>query len=218
MRKIGLFFFDSHFQLQKLPNIFFPAYIVDNTNQITNIDSKDKKDENIFKNNIDNLFSSFIETDLARINRDDFDLQPKIIFKPYINEFPIHIYYKKEEKKWVCETIIQDEFKVYAHSIVLAEVKNSVPEKLLNIDDNDLLNKKDIQRSLYFVLYKLVKKIDYYYDFIKYEYLDNSQEIDKYVFQLFLVYDNKPISQMNNYIKACFDNFIKKDFIKYNFI
>ena len=212
------FFFDSHFQLQKLPNIFFPAYIVDNTNQITNIDSKDKKDENILKNNIDNLFSSFIETDLARINRDDFDLQPKIIFKPYINEFPIHIYYKKEEKKWVCETIIQDEFKVYAHSIVLAEVKNSVPEKLLNIDDNDLLNKKDIQRSLYFVLYKLVKKIDYYYDFIKYEYLNNSQEIDKYVFQLFLVYDNKPISQMNNYIKTCFDNFIKKDFIKYNFI
>ena len=211
------FFFDSHFKLKKLPIIFFPANIVNNIYQTSNFSFKEKKDENILLN-IDNLFNSFIETDLARINCDNFDLQPTIIFKPYINEFPIHIYYKEKEKKWVCETIMQNEFKVYAHSIVLAEVKNSIPEKILNIDDKDLIYKKDIQRSLYFVLYKLVKKIDYYHDFVKYEYLKNIQDINQYKFQLFLVYDNKPISQMNNYILTCFDNFIKKDYIKYNFI
>ena len=63
-----------------------------------------------------------------------------------------------------------------------------------------------------------MKKIDYYLDFVKYEILDDSEKIKNYKFQLFLIYNNKPISEMNTFIKSCFDNFIKYKYIKNEFI
>ena len=63
-----------------------------------------------------------------------------------------------------------------------------------------------------------MKKIDYYLDFVKYEILDDSENIKNYKLQLFLIYNNKPISEMNTFIKTCFDNFIKYKYIKNEFI
>ena len=212
------YFFDFHFQLPKLPNLFFPARIkMNNGDNMDNFNLKSNKDEIIFKNYVDNVFNSFIETDISRINCEDYDIEPNIFFKPYINEFPIHVHKKKEANEWIAEIINKKEFKVYANSIILAEIKNSILEKVLNIDDNDLINKKDIQRSLYFVIFKLIKKIEYYYEFVKYEYLTNSKQINSYKFQLFLIYDNKPITQMNEHIRTCLNNIIKKNHIKYEF-
>ena len=75
-----------------------------------------------------------------------------------------------------------------------------------------------MQRALYFVLYKLIKKIDYYSQLVKFEILKDSEDIKNYKFQLFLIYNNKPISQMNTFIISCLKNLINNGYIKNNFI
>ena len=97
---------------------------------------------------MNSIFNIFIETDIARINCGEFDLNPNIFYRPYINEFPIHVYFKKETNKWIYEIINEEQFKVYAHSIVLAEIKTTVPNKVLDIKDDALVIKIDIQRAL----------------------------------------------------------------------
>ena len=225
------FFFDSYFNLQKLPNIFFPiSTIFDSKYQKKNkkknkaedksksIDESNKKEDKItFEKYVDSIFNSFIETDLARINKNNIDIQPEFIFKPFINEPPIHVY-RDKKGKFICEVNKSNELKIHASSIILGEVKNSVPEKVLNIKKDEEIDVKNIQRSLYFVLYKLIKKIDYYLNFVKYEILDNSEKIKNYKFQLFLVYNNKPISKMNTFIKSCLENLISNGYINNEFI
>ena len=212
------YFFDSHFELTKLPNIFFPVRTMNDSIKNTgNIYPKSNKEEIKFSDYIDNLFKAFIETDVARINPTNSDIEPNIFFKPYINECPFHIYENEETKEWKCDIIEKNEFKVYKHSIILAEIKNFIPDKVLNIDDFTIINKIEVQKTLYFVLYKLIKKIDYYDKYVKYEYFTNSNEISKYNFQLFLICYNKPINQLNGYIKKCFDNLIKNNHIKHGF-
>ena len=225
------FFFDSYFNLQKLPNIFFPiSTIFDSKYQkkikkknkaedkSKSIDESNKKEDKItFEKYVDSIFNSFIETDLARINKNNIDIQPEFIFKPFINEPPIHVY-RDKYGKFICEVNKSNELKIHASSIILGEVKNSVPEKVLNIKKDEEIDVKNIQRSLYFVLYKLIKKIDYYLNFVKYEILDNSEKIKNYKFQLFLVYNNKPISKMNTFIKSCLENLISNGYINNEFI
>ena len=216
------YFFDYNFELPKLPNLFFP------TNTELNKMNKeciiDEKDEIIFKNYIDNLFNDFINIDVARINDSHSLIQPNIVFQPYIKEHSIHVYKKKQKNEWICELMDKGEFKVFSHSIVLSEILNFIPDKVLNIDDNDLINKIDIEKSLYFVLYKFIKKLEYYYDYIKYEYLNDKEKINEYIFQLFLIFNNDNDryninnNKMNDYILICFDNLIKKNLIKYEFI
>ena len=68
------------------------------------------------------------------------------------------------------------------------------------------------------IIIKLIKKIDYYLNYVKYEILDDSEKINNYKVQLFLIYNNKPISKMNTFIKSCLDNFISYNYIKNEFI
>ena len=77
--------------------------------------------------------------------------------------------------------------------------------------------KKNIQRSLYFVILKLIKKIDYYIDLIKNEFLNDSDQISSYQFQLFLIYNNKPILDINSSIKICIENLIRNNLITHEF-
>ena len=215
-----IFFFDYYFDLQKLPNIFFPiSTILDNKyhhkNKKKNKFNNDLK--NTFENYVGNIFNSFIEIDLARINMNNFDIQPEFFFKPFINEPPIHVY-KDNNNKYICEINKNNEFKIHANTIILGEVKQSVPEKVLDIKKEEEIDPKNIQRTLFFVLFKLIKKIDYYLNYVKYEILDDSEKINNYKVQLFLIYNNKPISKMNTFIKSCLDNFISYNYIKNEFI
>lgn len=226
------FFFDSNFDLPNLPNIFFPVVttldsiylkkisLKSNNNLISNIlSTKNTNNEITFKKYINDLFNSYIETDFAKINMNDSDIQPEFIFKPFINEPPILVYEDTNNvNKWTSQIKSSNEFKIYNNSIILGEVKNTVPDKILNIENEKKIDPKNIQRALYFVLYKLIKKIDYYLNFVKYEVLDNSEDIKKFKIQLFLIYNNKPISEMNVYIKQCLDNLIKNGYIHNNFI
>ena len=204
------FFFDSYFSLTKLPNYLFPAKLFPvNTSEI--------KETEIFKDYIENLFNTFIETDIARLNKRDSDIKPKIFFKPYINNNSFYVYYQKQNRQWNYRIITCEEFIIYKNSIVLCEIKHSIPEKILNIEENDLINKKDIQRALYFVILKLIKKIDFYIDLIKYEFLNDAEQITSYSIQLFLIYNNKPIYDINSSIQKCIQNLILHNLIKHNF-
>ena len=141
----------------------------------------------------------------------------KYYIKPYINNNSFYVYYQKQNRQWNYRIITCEEFIIYKNSIVLCEIKHSIPEKILNIEENDLINKKDIQRALYFVILKLIKKIDFYIDLIKYEFLNDAEQITSYSIQLFLIYNNKPIYDINSSIQKCIQNLILHNLIKHNF-
>ena len=204
------FFFDSYFSLENLPNIFFPVrypYI------FSNFETCDKL---TFKQYIDETPIPFIETDIARINRSNIDICPNFVYKPFIEECPI-IVYQNEKNEWISEITKINQFKVNANSIVLIDINNSIPEKITDIPDDTIINKKEVQRALYFVIYKLIKKIDFYLPYVKYELLNNNENINNFKFQLFLSYNNKPTYNMNKYIDECLKNLIKAGRIKHNF-
>ena len=165
------------------------------------------------------MLKFYIKTDFAKINEDDSDIQPEFIFKPFINEPPIIVDKDaNNDNNWSSNINSSNEFKIYGKSIILGEIKNTVPDKILNIENGEIINPKECKRALYIVLYKLINKIDYYLNFVKYEILDKKEDIEKYKIQLFLIYNNKPISQMNTYIKTCLDNLIKNGQIHNKFI
>ena len=218
------FFFDYYFNLKKLANIFLPLYTkLDNKYSIelnepnsNKFDNKTtEKEEITFKYYIDNYNPSFIEVDFARINNSNYYIEPNFIYKPFINEPAIIVY--KKNNIWKSKIKYTNEFKIYLKSIVLGEIKNSVPEKITIINNDDIID-KNILRSLYFVLYNLIRKINYYIQYVKYEVLNDDNEIKNYQIQLFLIYNNKPINNMNFYIKECIDNLIKKNYINNDFI
>ena len=218
------FFFDYYFNLKKLANIFLPLYTkLDNKYSIelnepnsNKFDNKTtEKEEITFKYYIDNYNPSFIEVDFARINNSNYYIEPNFIYKPFINEPAIMVY--KKNNIWKSKIKYTNEFKIYPKSIVLGEIKNSVPEKITIINNDDIID-KNILRSLYFVLYNLIRKINYYIQYVKYEVLNDDNEIKNYQIQLFLIYNNKPINNMNFYIKECIDNLIKKNYINNDFI
>ena len=65
---------------------------------------KEDKGKISFKIYADSIFYSFIETDYARINMHKIDMQPEFIFKPFINEPPIHVF-RDKNGKFICEEI-----------------------------------------------------------------------------------------------------------------
>ena len=169
-----------------------------------------------FKNILKKIFNTFIEIDFARLNNQDYDIQPQSIYKPYINEPSIHVY-QKSNNEWVREINQTNDFKIYSKSIVLGEIKHTVPDKVMNINAEEYINIATIQRALYFVLYKLIKKMIYYIQYVEYEILNKNEKIKDYKIQLFLIYNNKPINQMNQYIITCIDNLIKGKYINKEF-
>ena len=240
------FFFDYSFNMKKLPNIFFPVKtILDykihgkkkselggfykfNDTKSNQLDNKEfnlsdnnksiteTKVEITFQEYIKNIFKTFIEIDFARLNDQDYDMQPQSIYKPYINEPSIHVY-QKENNEWTHEINQTNDFTIYSKSIVLGEIKHTVPDKVININEKEYINILTIQRALYFVLYKLIKKMTYYINYVEYEILNKNEKIKDYKIQLFLVYNNKPINKMNQYIITCIDNLIKNKYINNEF-
>ena len=121
-------------------------------------------------------------------------------------------------EKWIIEKIANKDLKIYKNSIILTEVKLSSPDKNTYIGLNEKIEKNRIQNYLYFVIYKLIKKISYYKELFINEYLTNNKDFTTYIFQLFLVYDSKPYSNINNYVAECLENLIKDNLIENEFI
>ena len=100
----------------------------------------------------------------------------------------------------------------------MAEAKVSAPENQIYIKLDEYIEKNKIQNYLYFVIYKLIKKITYYKELFINEYLKENSDFSLYKFQLFLVYNTQPYSNINEYIINCLKNLIKDKLIENEFI
>ena len=169
-----------------------------------------------FKEYINNLFKVYIETDLARFNDKNNDIKYSDLNKPFIEYTPFKI--KKNDGVWIVEEISDKTLNIYSNSIVLAEAKLSAPDNHTYIKLEDYIEKNKIQNYLYFVIYKLTRKITYYKELFINEYLMEKNNFSSYKFQLFLVYNTQPYSNINEYIKKCIENLIKDKLIENEFI
>ena len=168
---------------------------------------------------IKNLFKVYIETDCARINFEKENKYYDLSLKPFFEYLPIEIK-KTNNGAWTIEEKDEKEKRItiFGKSIILAETKISTPENKTHIILDDMINKKNIQNYLYFVIYKLAKKITYYRELFINEYLKEGEDINSYKFQLFLVYDNKPFTNLNDHIRECLKNLINDKLIENEFI
>ena len=202
------------------PSTNLTAPKVDITSHLATQQNLDNIQEEIkFGEYIKNLFKVYIETDCARINLENENKYYDLSLKPFFEYIPIEIK-KANNGDWTIEEKGEDEKRIiiFGKSIILAETKISAPENKTHIKLDDMINKKNIQNYLYFVIYKLAKKITYYKELFINEYLKEGEDINSYKFQLFLVYDNKPFSNLNYYIKECLKNLINDKLIENEFI
>ena len=116
------------------------------------------------------------------------------------------------------EEISDKALNIYSNSIVLAEAKLSAPDNHTHIKLDECIEKNKIQNYLYFVIYKLIRKIAYYKELFINEYLTEKNNFSSYKFQLFLVYNTQPYSNINEYVKKCLENLIKDKLIENEFI
>ena len=135
--------------------------------------------------------------------------------KFFIEYAPFNI--KKNDDVWIVEEISDKTLNIYSNSIVLADAI-STPDNHTYIKLDECIEKNKIQNYLYFVIYKLIRKIAYYKELFINEYLTEKNNISSYKFQLFLVYNTQPYSNINEYVKKCLENLIKDKLIENEFI
>ena len=136
--------------------------------------------------------------------------------KPFIEY--AHFKIKKNNDVWIVEEINDKTLNIYSNSIILAEAKLSAPDNHIYIKLEEYIEKNKIQNYLYFVIYKLIRKIKYYKELLINEYLLDKNNFSSYKFQLFLVYSTQPYSNINEFVKNCLENLIKDKLIENEFI
>ena len=205
-------FQQNEFDYKKNTQKFDQKSIVKNKTELKpNATTKSKEIK--FQEYINNLFKVYIETDCVRFNDKGEDLKYFNLIKPFI-EYE-HFKIEKNDKKWMIEEIKDKTLKIYKNSIILVETETNAPDNEIYIK---LDEKNKIQNYLYFVIYKLIKKISYYKELFINEYLKENEDFSLYKFQLFLVYNTQPYFNINDYIKNCLENLIKDELIENEFI
>ena len=202
------------------PNTNLTAQGKDATSHFTSQQNLGNNQEEIkFGEYIKNLFKVYIETDCARINFEKENKYYDLSLKPFFEYLPIEIK-KNNNGDWIIEEKDENEkrIKIFGKSIILAETKISAPENKTHIKLDEMINKKNIQNYLYFVIYKLAKKVTYYRELFINEYLKEGEDINSYKFQLLLVYDHKPFTNLNDHIRECLKNLINDKLIENEFI
>ena len=204
------YLFNSLFNLKVLPNYFF--HLQKKGIKISNLGQK-----TTFSEYNKYLFTNFLESDGVYIN----DTNDKIIAKS-INYKPFDLC-----KTFICSknnnifelTTIEEELVIGPKTIIITESKISMPKD--KEDPNNLLNKvyrrSDLDKTLLFTLNKLIRKIDFYYTFVKNEFLTEKDDINEYKFLLCLFYNNIPVSDINDIIKKDLNVLIKNGYIKNEF-
>ena len=239
-------FIDLVFNLEHLPSIFFSISIkekenikdkklkyeqiktkqnknnkLEKENPIENI-TETKQDEPkfkstiLFKEYIKDLFKVYIETDCARLNNKERDLEYFSFGKPLIEYQPLEVI--KKEGKWEIIDLNDKTLKIHKNSIILSEVKLSAPENKTYIGLEDAIEKISIQNYLYFVIYKFCKKTSFYKELFVNEYLKENKDFSSYKFQLFLVYNTIPYYNINQSVRKCLENLIKDGLVENAFI
>ncbi len=198
------------FKLTDLPNYFFKFYRKQMFNK--------KKLVNFSEYN-ESLFSTFLESDGAFINLKDSKLLPNLgkNFCP----FSIHKTFivKKESN--------EEEYKIESNdlpseiepkTIIICKSKLSIPKPIENFSFNIKYEKEKLDNTLLFTLNKLMKKIDFYKQYVENEIIENENDkIDDYKFHLFLIYNNIPISDLENVIDENLKILKNKKYIKNKF-
>ena len=116
-------------------------------------------------------------------------------------------------------TTVEEEFVIGPKTIIINESKISMPKD--KEDPNNLLNKlylrSDFDKTLLFTLNKLIRKIEFYYTFVKNEILTEKDDINNYKFLLCLFCNNIPVSDINNIFKRDLNLLLKNGYIKNEF-
>ena len=201
-------FFQNMFNLEILPNYFFP--LVPNNHTYS--------EKVTFSQFNEAIFSRFLETDGAYINKKDKKIWPVLNrdFRPYFNHNTFFV--KEDNKNSYRVEFLQEELSIHEKSIIIIESKLSIPKEIKDFSFTKEYSRNDLDRTLLFTLNKLIKKISFYSEYVKYEKLGESEKIDNYTFQLFLIYNNIPINDLETKIKESLDILIKEKFIKKTFI
>ena len=204
------YLFNSLFNLKVLPNYFF--HLQKKGIKISNLGQK-----TTFSEYNKYLFTNFLESDGVYIN----DTNDKIIAKS-INYKPFDLC-----KTFICSknnnifelTTIEEELVIGPKTIIITESKISMPKD--KEDPNNLLNKvyrrSDLDKTLLFTLNKLIRKIDFYYTFVKNEFLTEKDDINEYKFLLCLFYNNIPVSNIDKIIEKEIKVLIENNYIQNEF-
>ena len=189
-------------KLIELPTLFFK---LKKPNQYENEIIDDKISFNDAKTIVNN---SFMECDSAFLYNKSEKLEIINEQKDKIYKISNLLKINAVEKK-ISEEITKS-LSIDKNTILIIEEKLSIPIKIDDFKLNRRYLKKELYRSLIFVLYKLISKIKYYNEFVKNELKD-----DEYHFHLLLIYNNSPIVNILkviiDYIQLIFDD------IHYNF-
>ena len=211
--------FKNMFELRELPNYFFAINPKINNHHKQNDkkqNNKKQNDKTNFKDYNDNLFSIFMESDGAYINMKDEKLSPNLgrNFYPFI----LHKTFIISEKNNNYKIEYGDEaLEIQPKSIIISESKLSIPKDIKNFSFSSEYPKNELDATLLFTLNKLMKKINFYKQFVENEVIDESEKIGNYKFHLFLIYNNIPINDLEEIINTNLILLDKNKYIKNEF-
>ena len=211
--------FKNMFELRELPNYFFAINPKINNHHKQNDkkqNNKKQNDKTNFKDYNDNLFSIFMESDGAYINMKDEKLSPNLgrNFYPFI----LHKTFIISEKNNNYKIEYGDEaLEIQPKSIIISESKLSIPKDIKNFSFSSEYPKNELDGTLLFTLNKLMKKINFYKQFVENEVIDESEKIGNYKFHLFLIYNNIPINDLEEIINTNLILLDKNKYIKNEF-
>ena len=188
---------------------------------IKNIDINSDESQNkqylTFSEYNSSLFYHFLEADGAYINKSNNKIAPNLNSNicPFYNHRTFYI--KNKKGKYFYEEKDEDLY-ITKKSIIITESKLSIPKQIEDFSFDIQYFKKDLDKTLIFTLNKLIRKIDFYSQYAKYEILEEEEDIKNYSFQLFLLYNNIPIDDLEEIIKENLKLLIDNNYIKNEFI
>lgn len=79
-----------------------------------------------------------------------------------------------------------------------------------------IMKRKNIKKVFVLCcLYNLIRKIFYYKDLVKNEFIANNDNIKDYTFHLFLIHNNKPVEHLDEEITNVIKDLVKLKLISY---
>ena len=191
-------YFKKFAVLKELPQIFFQLKKKNQNNYIYR-----KYNYNDFDSYLNDCFSNFCEIDGAFLYKRD---TPLILFFYENNKFIL-------SKKYTLNDFTgkKEDFIISPYSVLLIEDKISATKYIdLALLKENCLTKEEINSSLIFTVYKLIKKINFYQNYLEKKMKIEDKYFKEYHFHLILSYNNKHISRIEKDFIKCF-KFLKNN-------
>ena len=124
------------------------------------------------------------------------------------------VIYKKNEKYTIQS--FDEDLIIEPKTIIINESKLSIPKNIINFSFEQKYEKNKLSNTLIFTLNKLIRKMHFYYEFVKNEISDENK-IKDYKFLLCLIYDSVPVKDINTIVKDNLKLLIGNGYIKNEF-